>query len=435
MNKSINIKSVIPCISIHPFIIKYGVQIANTCVGVAREKVFFDFPTNPQDVYVLVLTEALKGSYKIRINIVNENFSQIITGEEAEIEFAENTLFNLVFRFKNAIFQNEGLYFFKILIDGLIVFSYDFPVLKVMMPQDSPENTKNILDDPETVKKSSITLECECGHRRTFSIALDPKEQIDNERIPENKIYQCENCKKEHNLNEISSQMRFYLGSKNIIDTINSNLGESRILARSGFYNSALVIQISAFEAFLRDSFVSSYKNWFKYLIDEQDGTINTIRAKKEIAKIIKEYGLTDKFYERLILFGRKQLQNDFDELLDYNENLKILLFGDEEENGENQRVPNIINFQQLKGSTSGLWAYSRFFGISIQNKLNQPKKGYYEHLQKSFKIRHQIIHAPSKLPNGMVVTPEMLQNNQDIILLIRNFINEELLKIKRDGL
>lgn len=433
MVKFINIKSVIPCISIHPFIIKYGVQIANTCVGVAREKVFFDFPTNPQDVHVLVITEALKGSYKIRANIVNENFTQIINGKEVEIELGENTLFNLEFHFKNVIFQSEGLYFFKILIDGLIVFSYDFPVLKAQKPQDSPENIKNILDDPETVKKSSITFECECGHKRTFSIALDPKEQIDNERIPDNKIYQCENCKKEHNLKEISSQMKYYLGSKNMIDTINSNLEESRILARSGFYNSALVIQISAFEAFLRDSFVSNYKNWFKHLINEQDGIINTTKAKKEIAKIIKEYGLTDKFYERLILLGRRQFKDDLDELLDYNENLKILLFGDEEENGENQRIPNIINFQQLKGSTSGLWAYNRFFGISIQNKINQPKKEYYEHLQKSFRIRHQIIHAPSKLPNRMVVTPEMLQTNQDIILLIRNFINEELLKIKRD--
>lgn len=302
MNKFIDIISVIPCNSIHPFIIKHGVQMANTCVGVAREKIFFGFPTNPQDIYVLVLAEAQKGSYKIRMNIVNENFLQIIKSDELDIDLAETTILNLIFHFRNVVFFNEGSYFFKILIDGLIVFSYRFPVIRAQKPQDSSENIKDILDDPDTIKKSSIALECECGHIRKFSIALDPKEQVENERIPDSKIYKCENCRKDHDLCDIISQMNFYLGSRNIIDTINTNLRESRILARSGFYNSALVIQISALEAFLRDSFVAGYKSWFKHLIIEQDGIINTNKAKKEILKVVKEYGLTDKFYERLIL-------------------------------------------------------------------------------------------------------------------------------------
>jgi hypothetical protein len=433
MTNKIDVKSVIPCFSIHPFIIKYGIQMVNTCVGVCREFIAFDFPTIRQDLNVLMLANAFKGSFRISMNLVDENFMQLLKSEVSEVKFEDNTLFNVVFTFKNVSFQKEGVYFFKILIDDLIVYSYDFMVFKANRAEYTSEQVKNILDDPETVKKASITLECECGHNKTFSLALNPKEQIEDERIPDNKLYQCEICGKDHSLNEISSQMKFYIGSKNIIDTINSNLMESKILARSGFYNSSLIIQISALEAFLRDSFISNYKNWFKHLMSKQDGKMNATKAKKEIAKIVKEYGLTNKFYERLILFGSRRFNDSMEELLDYNENLKLLLFGDDNENEEEQKIPNIINFQQLKGSTSGLWAYDRFYGINIKNELNRAKKGYYQHLEKSFKIRHKIIHAPSKLSNRMIVTPEILQQNEEIILIIRNFLNKELLRIKKD--
>jgi len=251
---------------------------------------------------------------------------------------------------------------------------------------------------------------------------------IDSERLPEENMYKCDNCGKTHEITETKVTMNFLLGSRNIIDTINTNLRESLVLARCGFFNSALAIQVSAFEAFMRDTFESRYKNWFMYLLVDLS---SLQKAKKKIINIVNELGLKDQFFEQLLVFEKeKDFKNYKEEIIYYNEILKALLFGNDE--GDQRRILNRISFQQLEKSSGAFWAYKNFFGIELKNELEKQKAGYYEHLKKSFLLRHRIIHAPTEVLKNEV-TPEMLEKNQEIILFIRNLLNEKLLQLKKE--
>ena len=428
----ISVKSIIPCEYIYPFQKKFGIQIANTCVGISREQLFFGFPSSPQNLYMLALCEVVKGKYAVCGDIIDENGSAIsssITGVyEVQGDFPDDQLIilNLQFIFSNTIFPRPGPYFVRIFANNYIVHCYDFPVFGVNRPEYPSEAIQNILDDPNTIKRSTVDVKCECSCLKRFSISLDPKDQIDSERLPEGNTYKCEECGKDRDITEVKANMIFYLGSKNIIDTINTNLQESRILSKCGFFNSALIIQVSAFEAFMRDTFVSRYENWFMYLLENQSSGQN---AKKKIIKIVKDLGLKDQFFEQLLLFDKRDSQSGKDEIIYYDNILKLLLFGSDE---SDQYKMSRISFQQLEKSLGTFWAYKHFFAIDIKIELEKQKDGYYNHLISSFSLRHKIIHAPSKIIK-YEVTPEMLGKNEKIILFIRNLLNDKLIRLKKE--
>jgi len=430
----IKIKSIIPCEYMYTFDKLLGIQPANTCVGVSRELVSFDFPSRPKNIYFLALTQIAKSKYRFIGRIVDKDGTQLAITALGEKEIPDEIpddfqiSLNLVFIFKDVIFPIDGLYFFQLIINDIIIYNYDFPVLKAQRPEYSPDKIKCILDDPETIKHSSVELKCNCGKVKTFSLSLDPGEQKEGEKLPEGDIYVCDDCEQKHNLVDIKSNLKFYLGTKNIVDSINRNLSESRVLARCGFFNYALVIQVSAFEAFMRDSFISRYNSWFMHLLENQS---NAQIAKKEIIKIVKELKLKDEFYEQLIVLGKGEFSSPKEEIIYHNNILKTLLFGETE---DSQHAMNRISFQQLKGTLGGFWAYKKFFGFDIKSELDKQKNKYNEDLQEYFTLRHKIIHASTKFNmNKYEVTSEMLQKNQEIILFIRNLMNEKLLKIKKD--
>lgn len=433
LNKIV-VKSVIPCEYIYTFDKMLGVQIANTCVGVSREQVFFNFPSQPKSIYFLALTETFKNNYKVIGKIIDEEGKQLAITPPLEQKFPDGLpgdlpiILNLNFIFRDVIFPKEGLYFFQLIVNDNIVYKYDFPIYRVQRPEYSSEKIKNILDDPETIKHASSELKCNCGKVKAFSASLDPRQQKEDEKLPDDNIYVCEDCGQNHNLVEIKSNLEFYLGTKNIVDSINRNLSQSRVLARCGFFNYALVIQVSAFEAFMRDSFISRHKSWFMHLLENQsDAQI----AKINIIKLAKELKVKDELYEKLIILGKAEFSNPKEEIIHYNKIFKNILFGETE---DDQHTMNRISFQQLKGTLGGFWAYKKFFGIDIKSELDKQKNRFHEDLLEYFILRHKIIHASPKFNmNRYEVTPEMLQKNHEIILFIRNLLNKRLLKIKRD--
>jgi hypothetical protein len=80
-------------------------------------------------------------------------------------------------------------------------------------------------------------------------------------------------------------------------------------------------------------------------------------------------------------------------------------------------------NFQQIK-KEGGFWAYRKFLGIDIKNELDKKKEKYYEHLLKSFEIRHRLIHGSyNREIHIKLVDYQMLQKNDDILQYIRKSV------------
>jgi hypothetical protein len=115
----ISVKSIIPCEYIYPFQKKFGIQIANTCVGISREQIFFGFPTLPQNIYLLALCEAVRSKYVVCGDIIDENGLSISSSisDVAEIpgDIPDDCpiILNLQFVFSNVIFPRPGPYVFE----------------------------------------------------------------------------------------------------------------------------------------------------------------------------------------------------------------------------------------------------------------------------------------------------------------------------------
>lgn len=110
INEKIKLKTIIPCKHVY----RHGIFQNNTCVEVFRHMEFFDFPSYPRNFSILLLMDALKGSYSLSINIVDENGSKIVVGKISDIDVPEDRFINIVSNFQNIIFQREGKYFFQL---------------------------------------------------------------------------------------------------------------------------------------------------------------------------------------------------------------------------------------------------------------------------------------------------------------------------------
>jgi hypothetical protein len=429
----IRVNTLIPCKLVYPYAEHGGIPQYHTCVEVFRHLTFFDFPSLPRNFYAFLLLDASKNSYEIGMNIVDQNGNKLITENIQKIDVpSDNAPFDFVHLFQNVIFPNAGKYFFQLIVNNKVIYRYDFKAVKIQRREYSPEEVENILDDPETIKSVSAVLKClSCGYSKKFSLTLNPEKQKAEEKLPEENIITCEECGKEHSIAEIKANMHFYLGSKNLIDTFNRNLNESRTLAANGFLNSSLIMQVSAFEAYMRDSFMLNYKNWFIYLIDNKNDLNRNIKTIKEkIIHITEQMRLKDQFYDQIFLLGNQEYKSELDEVYNYNRALKTLLFGEDGE--ELNTINKIISFQQLKGQFGCFWAYKHFFGIELGEELKRQTDNYFEHLLESFQIRHRIIHGSSRIQLPMQeIDSDMIKKNERSIIFSRQTIKEKIKKIE----
>lgn len=427
-NNDIIIKTFIPCKFVYSYGEQGGIPPYNTCVEVFRRLIFFDFPSIPRSIYAFLIMDASKGSYEIGMNIVDETGNKIITETIQEINISkDHTSFDLTHFFRNVIFPKEGEYFFQLIVNNNVIYRYDFMALKMQKKELTPDEVKNILNDPDTIKFISFDLICNCGLSKKFSLALDPEKQKKEEKLPDENIIKCEGCGNDINIAEYKAHMNFYLGSKDLAGTFNKNLNESRVLAANGFLNSSLIMQVSAFEAYMRDSLKLNFKNWFIHLSDDKkDINENFKNIKNKIIKITDEMRLKDQFYDQIFLLGNYEYKTKLDETDNYNEALKKLIFGDDEE--EQNTVK--ISFQQLKGNFGCFWAYKHFFGIDLKNELDKQKDKYIEDLLKNFGIRHRIIHGSSGNPLYEELNQDIIKKNEKIILFIKQLIMENFKKI-----
>ncbi len=422
----ITLKTFIPCKLVFPYA-EY-----HTCVEVFRNLTFFDFPSLPRNIDIFMLIDASKGSYEIGMNIVDQEGNEIISEKSEGFTVDDNISVHFIYSFQNVIFPKEGKYFFQLTVNKEVVYKHDFLALKIQKQVYTQSEVEKILKDPETIKFSFATLTCGCGFSRNFSLSLDPEKQKEEEKLPEENIIQCKKCGKEIYINELKANMSFHLGTKNLADIFNRNLNESRILAINGFLNSSLIMQVSAFEAYMRDTFLLNYKNWFLHLIENKnDLNKNIIKIKKEIIKILDQMKIKNQFYDQIFVFGRHNHKSKLDEVDTYNETLKILLFGNDDE--ENKAGSNkIISFQQLKGEFGSFWAYKIFFGIDLKIALDSQKDRYNEHLINCFETRHKIIHGSGQLPlNKKEIDSDMIIKNEKIILFIKEIIKERINKFE----
>jgi hypothetical protein len=428
---NVKVIMLIPCMRIHPYVEKFGSELYNTCIGVFRNLALFDFPSLPRDFHVLGFIE-ITGESSIYMRIVGNTDNILASTDKGAIRIDSDTkgLINLDFNFKNVVFKERGIHRFQLLSDENIIYEYDFIVSKLQRREYTPREVEEILQDPETIKRSNVTVRCDCGFSKNFSLDLDPKKQNMLEMLPEENFLICEKCGKEISISpEMKASMVFYLGTKNIVDTISRNLYESRLLAMKGFFNSALIMQVSAFEAFMKDTFVTGYKNWFIYDIDENKEINEQVNfAKNKILTTLGKMKVKSEFLDQILMDAERNRGN-IEEIVVYNSIIKLILFGDENQ----EPIVNKINFQKLQKEMGCFWAYKTFFGINIIDELKNKQKDYdyLMHLAESFKTRHKIIHNSSEVQLiGSGVNSVVLQRNEEIILLIRKHLIAELLKL-----
>ena len=426
--------TLIPCVEIHPYVEKFGTELYNTCIGVFRKLSFFDFPSLPRNFHVLALVECLEGSYEVYMRVVDNNDNTLASTVKQPIKIDQGikAFVNLNLFFDNVIFNESGPHRFQLLSNDDIIYEYEFLVSKLQRKEYTQKEVEDRLEDPETIKRSNVIVKCECGFSKKFSLELDPSKQNLTEKLPEEEVIKCENCGKDINISpELKASMIFYLGTKNLRDTISRNLYESQLLAMNGFLNSALITQVSAFEAFMRDSFVVGYKNWFIYSMDEKKDLSEEISfVKTKMLSILGKMKIKDEFLDKVIK-GNTKGGSGIEEILKYNLILKLILFGDENQ----ERVVNKINFQQLQKENGCFWAYRIFFGIDIIAELKRQQKSYdyLAHLAESFKTRHKIIHNSSEVQlRGSGVDSDVLQKNEEIIVITRKYLVAQLLELDK---
>lgn len=431
MDNNLNVKVFVPCKAIHPYNDAFGFEIRNTCIGIFRNIACFDFPSLPRSFVILALVEGTEGSYHVSMNILNNDKTILIKGINKLLEIPSDTkgYINIVFEFKDVVFSSQGIYYLQFVSNDKGIYEYEFLVNKIEKPEYNKEELEQILNDPETIKNSLLFALCnKCGHKNKYSLNLDNTKQIGSEKLPEGESVKCKNCGEDIHISpEARAQMKFSLGTKNAVDTINRNLRESSILAISGFLEPALILQVSAFEAFMRDTFVSSYKNWFIYLIDEtkdieeQEGIV-----RDKIIELTRKLKIKEDFYD--YIFKNKLHTN----IATYNETLKLLMFGDDKVDPKY----NKINFQQLLKEMGCFWAYRIFLGIDIIPILKEQREfDYLNHLVESFKSRHRIIHKSSEFALEGQVTSKILEKNSKAILLIRRIIVSNILELDKKNL
>jgi hypothetical protein len=358
----INVISTVPCRLAYSYGVINSPDIHSTCVEVFRDIYVFDFPSLPRTFNLFVIMDLKKGKYNLSMDIVDEEGNKLINKKSHTLEVLgeEQSLhFNYIFR--NVVFKKRSTHTIRIFNNRKILYRFKFKVKKINRRIFEENERKKMYDDPETVKSVLIGLHHGCGNVKKFSLFLNPEEQPENEKLPENDIYICPTCNESINIAELKAHMKFFIGTKNIIDILNRNLMESSRLAVNGFPRPALILQISSLEAFLKDTFFSSYKRWFYHLYDDDKGEEeNRLSIREKIFRITRTLNIHENFKD-MILFGQsKQNSSVFEEIDQYNEILRELLFStdmsDEVEYGRSK----IINFQQIK-KEGGFWAYRKF--------------------------------------------------------------------------
>jgi hypothetical protein len=440
MDDRFEVESLIPCRWVYPFNTVDGIDQDYSCIGVFKAFYVFEVPSLPRNFNVLTIINALEGSYNLSMALVDVNGIEILKTDSAKVDHPREGYIVVIFAFNKVIFQNEGEYILKLIVDNEIIQTCSFGVLKLRRSEYSSKDVDCLLRDPETIKNTTIELACECGNIKQFEFALDPEKRITEELLPPaGNIHVCEKCGNETNISEAIANAKFYLGSKNIIDTFNRNLTESKKLGSAGFLNAALIMQVTAFEAMMRDHFVLNYKYWFIHLIDDRldfDSNINVI--KKDIIKTTKDMKLKEEFHDGIFLLGKRDYETQLEEIDDYNNVLKKTIFGDDE--GSSKSI-KMISFQQLNGDLGCFWAYKRFFGIDLKGILDREgDKGnkYSKQILDNFLIRHRIVHgSPGVNINQNEISPELLKQNEIIITFIRTYLLSELEKTraKKNGI
>ena len=165
-----------------------------------------------------------------------------------------------------------------------------------------------------------------------------------------------------------------------IIGTFDRNVSRIEKHLGGGLSEESVILIVSTFEAFLRDTFVLGKSRWFFHT---QEGIIPYMKkpdTRRAIRRYLQKIRAYDEFLKTRYIYSEVSHDPDLISLYE-------VLF---------ERGQEKINFQNLKGDYGVKGAYKTFFGIDILNLLdhdNSTSHKKWKMLINLFEERHAIVH------------------------------------------
>lgn len=213
---------------------------------------------------------------------------------------------------------------------------------------------------------------------------------------------------------------------KRILEAFEHNVSLIKKCLDQDLREPAIILTVSTFEAFVRDTFILGKSRWFFHTLD---GPIPYM-LKPDTRRIIRNYLQKIKLYEKFI-----QIRYIYSEISSGDPDIMSLhevLFGENKENGEKRN--DKINFQNLKNDYGARVAYNKFFNIDLMNSLDEnisTSHRMWENLNALFEERHEIVHKGKVTTFTIDDIHEVLKSLQNMKYCL---FNKLLVMIIHDG-
>lgn len=186
---------------------------------------------------------------------------------------------------------------------------------------------------------------------------------------------------------------------KSNLSTFETNVGKIRLLLEKDFLDESVILSVTIFEVFLRDTLKSCKSVWFYH---EPIGTIGwldldrRVEYKQKIRDYLESIGAYDDFLRNYYVYQDKIPDPEMDSVFS-------TLF-------ESKRKKRFINFQNLNEVDGARKAYLAILDIDLMILLNGDEnisKSNWSKLNDLVKKRHDIIHnaVPTKLTKNEITS------------------------------
>lgn len=169
--------------------------------------------------------------------------------------------------------------------------------------------------------------------------------------------------------------------SDRILNTFDRNVSQIEKCLENDLKEVSIILIVSTFEAFLKDTFKFCETLWFSHTIEQANPKLRTPNARKTLQKYLKGINAYDEFLKTRYVYSNTV---DPDTISLY----EVLFEGRMEK----------INFQYLTGKYGVRVAYKTFFDIDIRDLLDADKRTsqeiMWDKLDELFKERHEIVHT-----------------------------------------
>ena len=213
---------------------------------------------------------------------------------------------------------------------------------------------------------------------------------------------------------------------KRILEAFEHNVSLIKKCLNHDLREPAIILTVSTFEAFVRDTFILGKSRWFFHT---SDGPIPYM-LKQDTRRTIRNYLQKIKLYEKFIQtrYIYSEISPDDPDIM----SLYEVLFGENKEN--DKKWNEKINFQNLTNDYGARVAYNKFFNIDLMNSLNEnisTSHRMWENLIKLFNERHEIVHKGK-------VTTFTIDDIHEVLNSLQNMkkclFNKLLVMILNDG-